>query len=69
MRKLSVVQERALAKLTYTWQAAFDLGETIGTLNSLANRELAIHRDETLDGEVISPRVRNYYRLLEADER
>lgn len=55
--KLTPTQERALAKLSESeGKCAYDLGETLGTLNSLCLKGLAFAHRSGL-GACYSPRV------------
>lgn len=65
--KLTKAQERALGKLTYKLQSAFELKESLPTLNSLVKKGLAIHYCYTL-GSLFSPRTAHHYALRGPDE-
>jgi hypothetical protein len=55
--KLSPIQQRALAKLSESeGQCAHDLGESLGTLNSLCLKKLAFAHRSGL-GTLYSPRT------------
>lgn len=66
--KLTPIQERALAKLTEDeGQCAYDLQETLGTLNSLCLKGLAFAHRSGL-GSCYSPRTGIMFYLKSQDE-
>ena len=59
--KLSSVQKRTLRKLTNKWQSPYELSESIGTLDSLVSKHLAIRKYE--QGYLFFPRSAIMYRI------
>jgi hypothetical protein len=63
--RLSKAQERALAKLAQEWQSAYDLQESITTLDALVGKGFAARKVNTL-GSMFSPRTSCLYRRHDA---
>lgn len=64
--KLALSQEKALARLSATWQTPYALRVGIRTLDSLVRMGLAERR--ALSGDVF-PRVNTEYRIAERQEK
>lgn len=62
--KLSKTQERALSKLSYKWQSAYEIGESIATLNALVRHGLAKSKTDEL-GYMYSPRTAIYFKVFD----
>lgn len=60
--KLTKTQERALSKLTYEWQCAYELKEGLPTLEGLVAKKAAIMKRDTL-GALYSPRTGISFKL------
>lgn len=60
--KLTKAQERAFAKLTHEWQNAYEIGESIPTLEGLVARKAATMKRDAL-GITFSPRTSIYFKL------
>jgi hypothetical protein len=60
--KLTKAQERAQGKLTSEWQSAYDMQESIPTLEGLVARKVAVMKRDSL-GAVYSPRTSIRFRL------
>ena len=60
--KLTKAQERAARKLTHEWQCAYELGESLPTLEGLVFRGSAVMKRDAL-GAMFSPRTAIYFRL------
>ena len=58
--KLSPIMERALEKLTDEWQCAYELQESMSTLDALAERKLAQRKHEL--GYMFFPRMHILYK-------
>ena len=58
---MNILQERALDKLTYQWQSAYDLSEKINTLNALVRMGKAEVKREI--GSETFPKSMTFYRL------
>lgn len=61
---LSQVQERALAKLTIKWQCAYELSESVATLEALVKQKKAVSSKDSF-GANFSPRTAVYYKAVE----
>ena len=61
MKKLTKAQERAKGKLTTEWQTAYEIQETIPTLEGLVSRNLAVMKYDL--GSYFSPRTSIYFKL------
>ena len=61
--KLSKAQERALAKATREWKSAYELQESISTLNALVSKGMLQKRRTDL-GSMYAPRNANEYRKV-----
>lgn len=59
---LSKTQQRALKKLTDKWQNAYQLQESLSTLNSLVIKKLAEKKSSL--GCYFMPRINNKFRKL-----
>lgn len=60
--KLTKAQERAKAKLSHEWQCAYDIGESLPTLEGLVARKQAVMKRDTL-GAMYSPRTAIHFKL------
>ena len=60
--KMTKAQERAKGKLTSEWQSAYDMQESIPTLEGLVARKVAVMKRDTL-GVLYSPRTSIQFRL------
>ena len=61
--KLTKAQERAASKLTREWLSAYDLQESIPTLEGLVSRKVAEMKRDAL-GEMYSPRTSIHFRRV-----
>ena len=59
---LSNTQKHALQKLTSSWKCPYELRESIGTLDSLVRKGLAIRKYGM--GARFMPRNETYYKLI-----
>ena len=59
--KLSKAQERAKSKLTSEWRSAYEIGESLSTLNALSRMGLAHKKTDRL-GAMYSPRTANHFK-------
>lgn len=64
--KLTKAQERAQAKLTQEWQCAYELGESLPTLEGLVARKAAVMKRDAL-GMMYSPRTAVHFKLPNAE--
>ena len=64
-KEMTKAQERAKAKLTNKWQCAYELKESVPTLEGLVARGHAEMKREAL-GAVFDPRASIYFRLAGA---
>lgn len=61
--KLTKAQERAKGKLSNEyWQCAYDIGESIPTLEGLVKRGIAISKRDAV-GNIYSPRTSMWFKL------
>jgi len=63
--KLSIAQKRALEKLSETtWKSAYELQESMATLNALYNKGLVKRRNEGVVGSFWTPSTTIEYRKI-----